>query len=89
MGKYSKKLLDRVQEHNLKKILDETGNLGEIQDRLKKIGLGEFVSEITEDVCAHRYRGQVGRNDNEHKCNKCGKVTLGSEVHPWHTDDWI
>lgn len=44
MGKYSKKLLSRVQEHQVKKILDNSnGNLETIQEELAKIGLGDFV----------------------------------------------
>jgi len=47
MKKYSKNLLSRVQEHNLKKVMDETnGDLNKIQDHLEEIGLGSFVHRI-------------------------------------------
>ena len=43
MGKYSKKLLNRVQEHNMKKLLDETDDFSKIQEEAERLGLGEFV----------------------------------------------
>lgn len=44
MGKYSKKLLSKVQEHNMKKIMDETDDFGKIQITMTGdlvIGMGE------------------------------------------------
>lgn len=43
MGRYSKKLLSRVEEHNVKKILNKTDDFEEIQNELTKIELGDFV----------------------------------------------
>lgn len=50
MGKYSKKLLSRVQEHQVKKILDKTDNLDEIHDELERIGLGDYVHRRTKET---------------------------------------
>lgn len=71
MSKYSKKLLNRVEEHNVKKILNETDDFTVIQKELIKIGLGDFVPSIN-DECKHEliFKESLPR-DSKWFCRYC------------------